>query len=99
MYTVLYLFLTRRSSDLSETGLQTLYFGGGTPSLLPVDALAALLTSLRDAFHERSSHDDLEVTLEANPEDVTDERSEEQTTELQTLTNIVCRLLTEIRMV
>jgi len=56
-----------------EAGLQTLYFGGGTPSLLPVDALAALLTSLREAFHERSSRDDLEVTLEANPEDVTGE--------------------------
>src|SRR5437773_2360341 len=56
-----------------EAGLQTLYFGGGTPSLLPVDALAALLTTLREAFHERSSRDDLEVTLEATPEDVTGE--------------------------
>jgi oxygen-independent coproporphyrinogen-3 oxidase len=56
-----------------EAGLQTLYFGGGTPSLLPAEALASLLTSLRDAFRETSSHDDLEVTLEANPEDVTSE--------------------------
>jgi oxygen-independent coproporphyrinogen-3 oxidase len=51
--------------------LTTLYLGGGTPSLLPPDAVAALLTSLRDAFTATSSLDDVEVTLEANPEDVT----------------------------
>ena len=53
--------------------LETVYFGGGTPSLLPPDAISALLTSLRDAFHVTPSRDDVEVTLEANPEDVTRE--------------------------
>ena len=53
----------------------TLYMGGGTPSLLPDDALGALLTSLRDAFHVTSSRDDVEVTVEANPEDVTPDRA------------------------
>lgn len=54
--------------------LETLYLGGGTPSLLPPDAIATLLgdviraTSSRDA--SRPS-DDVEITLEANPEDVT----------------------------
>jgi oxygen-independent coproporphyrinogen-3 oxidase len=52
-------------------GLQTIYFGGGTPSLLPADAVASLLTSLRDGFRLTSLRDDVEVTLEANPEDVT----------------------------
>src|SRR5881628_1762549 len=33
-----------------EDGLETLYLGGGTPSLLPPDALATLVTSLLDAF-------------------------------------------------
>ena len=51
--------------------LETIYFGGGTPSLLPPHALATLLTSLRDAFPVTSFRDDVEVTLEANPEDVT----------------------------
>jgi len=51
--------------------LETIYFGGGTPSLLPPDALATFLTSLRDAFPATSFRDDVEVTLEANPEDVT----------------------------
>src|SRR2546426_8400788 len=31
----------------SDVSLETLYLGGGTPSLLPPDALATLLTSLR----------------------------------------------------
>ena len=51
--------------------LETIYFGGGTPSLLPPDALGTLLTSLRDAFPVTSFRDAVEVTVEANPEDVT----------------------------
>ena len=54
-----------------EGGLQTLYLGGGTPSLLPAPDLTRLLTSLREAFGSTPSLDDVEVTLEANPEDVT----------------------------
>ena len=53
--------------------LETLYLGGGTPSLLPAPDLAHLITSLLDVFHSTSSRDDVEVTLEANPEDVTSE--------------------------
>ena len=63
------LSLVRESS--TEGSLETIYLGGGTPSLLPPDAISALLTSLRDAFHVTSFRDDVEVTLEANPEDVT----------------------------
>src|SRR2546430_180205 len=55
----------------AEAGLETIYFGGGTPSLLPAGAVAKLLTSLRDVFHLTSLRDAVEVTLEANPEDVT----------------------------
>ncbi len=60
-----------RAADPGAGDLETLYLGGGTPSLLPPDALKTLLTSLRDAFHVTTSRDDVEVTLEANPEDVT----------------------------
>lgn len=55
--------------------LETIYLGGGTPSLLPPDAVAALLTPLLDASRAASSHDAVEVTLEANPDDVTPERA------------------------
>ncbi len=49
----------------------TIYFGGGTPSLLPPDDIAALVAACRNAF---DLADDSEVTLEANPETVTVER-------------------------
>jgi len=58
------------------TQLDTLYLGGGTPSLLPAPDLARLISSVFDAFHSTSSldaFDAVEVTLEANPEDVTPE--------------------------
>jgi len=43
---------------------ETLYLGGGTPSLLPADRLAALIERIRDRF---GLVPDAEVTLEANP--------------------------------
>lgn len=68
--------LKRREELLENEALETIYLGGGTPSLLPAEALASLLTSLRDVFRATSLRDDVavtdvEVTVEANPEDVT----------------------------
>ena len=42
----------------------TLFFGGGTPSLLDIEQLAAILTTLHKYF---TLTDDLEASLEANP--------------------------------
>ena len=61
----------RKPGETKAIGLETLYFGGGTPSLLPPDAIATLLSSLFDGFRATSLRDAVEVTLEANPEDVT----------------------------
>ncbi len=61
----------REPGDFGGESLETLYLGGGTPSLLPPDAISALLTSLLDVFRATSLRDAVEVTLEANPEDVT----------------------------
>jgi len=61
--------LPREAASLPEGDLQTVYFGGGTPSLLPPEAIAALLHEL--TLLRRTSHAAREVTLEANPEDVT----------------------------
>ena len=44
--------------------LETLYLGGGTPSLLPADAIAGLVELVRQRFGLAA---DAEVTLEANP--------------------------------
>ena len=46
----------------------TVYFGGGTPSILPLDLLAQILHVSRSTFHVS---DDAEITLEANPGTVT----------------------------
>jgi oxygen-independent coproporphyrinogen-3 oxidase len=48
----------------------SVYLGGGTPSLTPATALAALLEDIRRRFDVLASS---EITLEANPEDVTPE--------------------------
>lgn len=47
--------------------LQTLYFGGGTPSVLHREELTRLMQALHDHF---SFHPDTEITLEANPDDL-----------------------------
>lgn len=46
----------------------TIYFGGGTPSLLDPDEVVALIDACRDAFAVTS---DAEITVEANPESAT----------------------------
>ena len=48
--------------------IETIYFGGGTPSRVDPDIIARLLDAVR---HERPVSDGAEITLEANPEDVT----------------------------
>ncbi len=49
----------------------TLYLGGGTPSLLDGPQLSALVQNLRRHFHFAP---DTEFTLEANPDDITAEK-------------------------
>lgn len=48
---------------------QTVFFGGGTPTLLPPGDLARMLAGVRDTF---GLTDGAEVTVEANPDTVTD---------------------------
>jgi oxygen-independent coproporphyrinogen-3 oxidase len=51
----------------------TIYLGGGTPSLLPPEAIGELITALHQAFPARISQTrfatlaQFEVTLESNP--------------------------------
>lgn len=49
--------------------VDTIYFGGGTPSFLGADALAIILTTIRRNFDVAN---DAEITFEANPDSVTD---------------------------
>ena len=47
--------------------VDTVYFGGGTPSFFGADALATVLSAVRKAFRVSS---DAEITFEANPDSV-----------------------------
>src|SRR5437660_11776638 len=51
----------------------TIFFGGGTPSLLEPDEIARIVDACRSAFDVAI---DPEVTLEANPESVSEGRLE-----------------------
>ena len=54
-------------TNLPEKGMKTLYFGGGTPSLLQKEELGLIFSSLRS----KTEFSELEeVTLECNPEDI-----------------------------
>ncbi len=67
--------LLREAAFWAETGVaarvETLYFGGGTPSLLPAIEAERLLTGLRRAF---AIADEAEITFEANPESASAEK-------------------------
>jgi oxygen-independent coproporphyrinogen-3 oxidase len=51
--------------------VDTMYFGGGTPSLLDPAALAKIIESVRRGYRLESG----EVTLEADPETITPEKA------------------------
>ncbi len=54
--------------EAAAAAFDSIYLGGGTPSLLPPGSVARLLQALRSRFDVAEG---AEVTLEANPEDVT----------------------------
>lgn len=58
--------ITLRQQYLSDP-VTTIYFGGGTPSLLPPAAINRLLEVIRLQF---TVSPDAEITLEANPDDI-----------------------------
>jgi oxygen-independent coproporphyrinogen-3 oxidase len=51
--------------------IETIYFGGGTPSLMIIDDLKLMIASVKKNFKVT---DDAEITLEANPDDITEEK-------------------------
>lgn len=60
-----------RKSYLSSNKISTIYFGGGTPSLLSVDELNRVFEKIFSVF---TVGKDAEITLEANPDDLTNEK-------------------------
>ena len=62
--------LDQRQSYLLSKSLTSIYFGGGTPSLLAPEDIEALIAHARRIF-DCSQVD--EITIEANPDDLTEE--------------------------
>ena len=58
--------IRRRKNEVDDT-LRTLYFGGGTPSVLPLSALTRILLTLEECGHGGPYE---EFTMEVNPEDI-----------------------------
>jgi oxygen-independent coproporphyrinogen-3 oxidase len=66
---------TRRpgAAAAPQEPVETVYFGGGTPSRTAIQYLARIFAALRERYAITS---DAEITLEANPEDVSEEAIE-----------------------
>ncbi len=63
--------LRTRSAELPDE-VVSIYFGGGTPSAMPPEHLSRLMSMLRESLGRKLA-DDAEITIEINPEDVTEE--------------------------
>lgn len=59
--------LESRAPELASEEINTIYLGGGTPSVLMIDELKSLLDTIRE--HYRVSPE-AEITMEANPDDL-----------------------------
>lgn len=66
--------LTIQKEYLGGEALETIYFGGGTPSLLTFEQITSLMKAIKDSFAVTATP---EVTLEANPDDLTAEKLKE----------------------
>ena len=58
--------LVLRKDELKSEFIETIYFGGGTPSLLTKDELASIMSTIREHYQLA---DTTEITFEVNPED------------------------------
>ena len=63
--------LVLRKNELQDNVIETIYFGGGTPSLLSAEELKQIFDTVHSNFQVS---DDAEITLEANPDDLSMEK-------------------------
>ena len=63
--------LVLRKHEFKDTVVETIYFGGGTPSVLNTEELEQLLITVNDNYQVTTQP---EITLEANPDDLTPEK-------------------------
>jgi oxygen-independent coproporphyrinogen III oxidase len=63
--------LESRQNELNPTIIESIYFGGGTPSLLTSEELSMLMDTVQRNF---SIHQQTEITLETNPDDISENK-------------------------
>ncbi|SDS24946.1 radical SAM family heme chaperone HemW [Winogradskyella sediminis] len=63
--------LELRKDEFKNSSVETIYFGGGTPSLLTNEELQVLIDSVYQNYKVSANP---EITLEANPDDLSKER-------------------------
>ncbi len=63
--------ITLQKDYLEKEMVETIYFGGGTPSLCTKEEIKNILTCICSSFLVA---DNAEITLEANPDDITEEK-------------------------
>jgi oxygen-independent coproporphyrinogen-3 oxidase len=63
--------LELRKSEFEDETVATIYFGGGTPSVLQTNEIELILNSVRTNY---TIIDNPEITLEANPDDLSEEK-------------------------
>ena len=68
--------LELRKNELQNQTIETIYFGGGTPSLLTIDELRFLINTVYENFKVVENP---EITLEANPDDLLSVRAQSRT--------------------
>lgn len=62
--------LVLRKEEGNREAVETIYFGGGTPSVLDISELHSIIETVYRHYHVIENP---EITLEANPDDLTDE--------------------------
>jgi len=60
-----------RKQYLGDEKVSTIYFGGGTPSMLTPDEIVQIIENIKAIYNVI---DDVEITLEANPDDLNSEK-------------------------
>ena len=63
-----------RADEFKNKTVETIYFGGGTPSILDVDEIKNIIKTIRQYYKVIEIP---EITLEANPDDLTDDKIKE----------------------
>ena len=60
--------IARRKNELDHETIETIYFGGGTPSVLEISEISTIIEAV---YHNFKVTEHPEITLEANPDDLT----------------------------